>query len=286
MNAKSQLPVLAINDWLRSATTQLAGVGISSTKLDAEIILAHTIRQGRTYLHAHGDELLSDRLREIADARLHLRLNRTPIAYIIGHKEFYGRRFHVTPATLIPRPESETIIDLLKEYTPHNQSLLQEPARRLVDVGTGSGCLGISAKLELPDLDVTLLDISQHALVVAEGNARALQADVHTLKSNLLANYPLRADYILANLPYVDTTWERSPETNYEPALALFADNQGLALIYKLLEQAPACLRPNGLLFIEADPRQHRVITKMAKTYGLSHQITRDFIICLKKDAS
>lgn len=281
MNAKLPQPML-VNDWLRRATAELTNVGISSAKLDAEIILAHTIRHPRTYLHAHGDEPLTDRLREIADARLQLRLNRTPIAYIIGHKEFYGRRFLVTPATLIPRPESETIIELLKELTPPNQSLLEEPAPRLVDVGTGSGCLGITAKLELPELDVTLLDISQHALVVARTNADALQAKVHTVKSNLLANYPFNADYILANLPYVDTAWERSPETNYEPALALFADDQGLSLIAKLLRQAPAHLKPGGLLLCEADPRQHPAIIKLAKQAGLSHRVTRNFIVCLQ----
>ena len=274
---------MLVNDWLRRAIATLTSVGISSAKLDAEIILAHTIRRPRTYLHAHGDEPLSDRLREIADARLQLRVNRTPIAYIIGHKEFYGRRFRVTPATLIPRPESETIIELLKELAPSNQSLLKEPAPRLVDVGTGSGCLGITAKLELPELDVTLLDISQHALVVAEANAAALQAEVHIVKSDLLANYPFNADYILANLPYVDTTWERSPETNYEPALALFADDLGLSLITKLLRQAPDHLKPGGLLLCEADPRQHPAIIKFAKQAGLSHRVTRGFIVCLQK---
>jgi release factor glutamine methyltransferase len=283
MNAKLPLPALAINDWLRRATTELADVGISSAKLDAEIILAHTIRRPRTYLHAHGDEPLTDRWREIADARLRLRLNRTPVAYIIGHKEFYGRRFQVTPATLIPRPESETIIELLKEYALHAQPLLDEPLRRQVDVGTGSGCLGITAKLELPELDVTLLDVSQHALVVAEANAKALEADVTIVRSDLLSNYPLSADYVLANLPYVDTSWERSPETNYEPALALFADDQGLALIAKLLKQLPGHLAPDGLLLCEADPRQHPAIIKLAKQYGLSHRETRGFIVSLQK---
>lgn len=273
---------MTITDWLHDATIQLVGVGIGSAKLDAEIILAHTIRQGRTYLHAHGDEPLSDRYREIADARLELRLNRTPIAYIIGHKEFYGRQFHVTPATLIPRPESEAIIELLKKHNPHNQSLLKEPVRRLVDVGTGSGCLGITAKLELPELEVTLIDISQHALVVASANAKALQANVHTLKSDLLAKYPFSADYIVANLPYVDPAWERSPETSYEPALALFADNNGLQLIDKLLSQAPAHLTPNGLVFIEADLRQHAAIIAVAKDSGLTHVETEGFIVVLR----
>ena len=115
MNANSQQKTLAISEWIRSAFTRLKDADIPSPRLDAEIILAHTLRKGRTYLHAHSDESLTDRELEVAEARLQLRLDRTPIAYIIGHKEFYGRQFRVTPATLIPRPESEAIIDILKD---------------------------------------------------------------------------------------------------------------------------------------------------------------------------
>jgi release factor glutamine methyltransferase len=199
----------AIKSWLQRAARELRSAGISSAKLDAEIILAHTLRRPRTYLHAHDDELLTSRQLEIADARLRLRLDRTPVAYIIGHKEFYGRKFRVTPATLIPRPESEIIIELLKEILPTNLPLLREIPKRLVDVGTGTGCLGITAKLEFPELDVALLDISRHALNIAELNAKKLQAEVTIERSDLLSQYPLQADVIIANLPYVDPEWER-----------------------------------------------------------------------------
>jgi release factor glutamine methyltransferase len=268
----------AINDWLLSATRQLVGAGIGSAKLDAEIILAHTLRKGRTYLHAHGDELLTDRQREIANARLNLRLDRTPIAYIIGHKEFYGHLFQVTPATLIPRPESEVMIDILIELNAQ-LSLLPTTQRRLVDVGTGSGCIGISAKLALPELDVTLLDVSRHALAVATKNAASLKADVHAYVSNLLAQYPFKADFILANLPYVDNAWERSPETRYEPSLALFADHAGLALINQLIDQTDDHLQPGGHLLLEADPRQHDTIIAKARTRSLQLVARRGFIV-------
>src|SRR5664279_4030502 len=115
MSANSLPPMPAINDWLKDATATLSDIGITSARLDAEIILAHTLRKPRTYLHAHGDEQLSSRQRDIADTRLQLRLDRVPIAYIIGHKEFYGREFRVTTATLIPRPESEVMIELLTD---------------------------------------------------------------------------------------------------------------------------------------------------------------------------
>jgi release factor glutamine methyltransferase len=283
MNENLPLKALAIKDWLRDAASQLANAGISSAKLDAEIILAHTLRQRRTYLHAHDDELLSARHIEIADARLQLRLDRTPIAYIVGHKEFYGHLFKVNPATLIPRPESETIITILKELTAQTTINLTHSSPRLVDVGTGSGCLGITAKLEIPELEVTLVDVSRQALRVAEINATELHADVALTRSDLLQSYPFVADYIVANLPYVDPEWERSPETNYEPALALFAADDGLALINKLLQQAPMHLKTGGYILLEADPRQHAAIIKSAKDHQFIFHEARDFIVVLRK---
>lgn len=284
MNANLPLKALAIKDWLRDAANQLSDIGISSAKLDAEIILAHTLRQSRTYLHAHDDEMLSARHREIADARLQLRIDRTPIAYIVGHKEFYGRLFKVNPATLIPRPESEEIITILTELTKQTTINLDKAPKRLVDIGTGSGCLGITAKLEIPELEVTLVDISRQALTVAETNAKQLQAEVIITRGDLLSAYPFIANYVVANLPYVNPEWERSPETNYEPALALFAADEGLALINKLIQQAPSQLAPGGYMLLEADPRQHAAIIKLAKSNGFSLHEVRDFIVVLQKE--
>lgn len=281
MNANSPQPTLVIRDWLADASTQLTAAGIDSATLDAQIILAHTIRRGKTHLHAHSDDQLTARHQEIADARLRLRLDRTPIAYIIGHKEFYGRPFRVTTATLVPRPESETIITMLTEHIPATGELVALN-KRLVDIGTGSGCLGITAKLERPDLDVTLLDISQHALRVTQQNVTKLHADVHLQRSDLLADYAFIADYVIANLPYVGEDWECSPETIHEPKLALFADNDGMALITRLLQQLPSRLAADGYAYIEADPRQHDAIIAQATQHGLAHVETRDFIVCLQ----
>ncbi len=283
MNENLPLKAPAIKDWLQTATSALTAAGISSAKLDAEIILAHTLRETRTYLHAHDDELLTPRRLEIADARLQLRLDRTPVAYIVGHKEFYGRLFRVNPATLIPRPESETIITILKELTAQSTLSLDGKPLRLVDVGTGTGCLGISAKLEIPELDVTLLDVSRHALKIAETNAKWLHANVTLTRSDLLAAYPFQAEYIVANLPYVDPEWDRSPETKFEPALALFADDDGLALINKLIEQAPSHLNSGGYLLLEADPRQHAAIIQTAKEHGFTLYKVEGLIVVLKK---
>jgi release factor glutamine methyltransferase len=274
---------MTIDEWIRQTTSALTTVGIASARLDAEIILAHTLKKQRTYLHAHGDEPLTGRELEIADARTELRKDRTPIAYIIGHKEFYGRLFKVSPATLVPRPESEMIITLLKELLPPYRLLLHETPKRLVDIGTGSGCLGITAKLECPELDVTLCDISNHALNVAKSNARRLEVEVEVIQSNLLANYPFNPDIILANLPYVDASWERSPETNYEPQEALFATDNGQALIKKLIEEASLRLTSGGLMFIEADPRQHAKLIQYAKKHGFALSESRDFIFVVEK---
>lgn len=262
----------SIDTWLTASIRQLTEAGINSARLDAELVLAHTLRKPRTWIHAHGDELLEPRYRDIADARIDLRLDRIPIAYIIGHKDFYGRRFDVTTATLIPRPESETMIELLGE-------LISEAPARLVDVGTGSGCLGITAKLENPQLDVSLVDVDKHALTVAQKNATRLNARVDIIRSDLLASYPYQPNIILANLPYVDPEWERFPEVNHEPAIALFAEDSGLKLIKQLIDQARSKLSTDGLVFIEADRRQHHIITAYAKDRGFAPVNSRGLIL-------
>ncbi len=250
--------------WLDDTSNDLADSMVPSARLDAEIILAHTLSKPRTWLHAHGDEALDPRRRDIADARAQLRLERVPIAYIIGHKEFYGRRFRVTPDTLIPRPESEALISLAKKYATK--------AHRAIDIGTGSGCLGITLKLELPQLDITLSDTSKHALAIAKQNAAALGVSLRTLESNLLDDYPLQANLIIANLPYVDPTWtDNSPDLIHEPADALYAADHGLALIKQLIRQAPSRLAAGGLLLLEADDRQHAAIIKCAESHGFAH---------------
>ena len=237
-----------ISAWLDHAIKQLREIGVDSTRLDAELILANTLRKNRTYLHTHPENDIDPRRVDIANARLRLRLERVPLAYILGYRDFYGRRFTVSPQVLVPRPESEAIIELLKELGVSG---------KLLDIGTGSGCLGITAKLEIPKLNVILSDISQPALRVARQNAEKFQADVALIKSNLLRAVPGKFDIIIANLPYVDRSWQRSPETNHEPALALFAKDEGLELIYQLIDQLPAHLNPGALIFLEADPRQH-----------------------------
>lgn len=273
---------MSISSWLIDATKQLKDLGIDSARLDAELILSHTLRKPRTYLHAHLDETLDVRRKDIADARLELRKERTPLAYITGHKEFYGRRFAVSPSVLIPRPESEDMISWLLELTA-----TQITPGRLIDIGTGSGCLGITAKLERALLDVTLTDMSQKALTVAQKNADALGAHVQTRKDNLLDRQGFQVDFALANLPYVDRQWtDTSPELRHEPAEALYAEEHGLRLIRQLIPQLARWLAPGGIALLEADPTQHPAITTMATDAGLSVIDTRGYIIGLATPAT
>lgn len=269
---------MTIQNWLRDASNELADNMFTSARLDAEIILAHTIKHPRTYLHAHGEEQLDERHEDIANARLELRKDHVPIAYIIGHKDFYGRRFAVSPAVLIPRPESEQLITMLYKLL-HGQSLEK---LRLVDIGTGSGCLGISAKLEMPELDVSLVDTSRHALTVAEKNARMLNAQVETYVSDLLTTYPYSPDIVLANLPYVDPSWNQSAELAHEPAEALFAEEHGLSVIKRCLEQCKHRVKPNALLLLEADTRQLDDIAAIANELNFSEVARDSFAIAFK----
>lgn len=266
---------MRIAEWLASTSTELADAMIPSAGLDAEIILAHTLNKPRTWLHAHGDDELDPRRKDIADARAELRLQRVPIAYIIGHKEFYGRRFYVNLDVLIPRPESEAIITLFNTFG--------KAATTVVDVGTGSGCLGITLKLEHPDLSVTLIDTSRNALAVAKKNAKTHNASVRFIEGSLLDEYPLRADAVVANLPYVDASWpEQSPELKNEPLSALYADDNGLLLIKQLIKQVPDHLTRNGLLILEADPRQHQQIIGECGAHGFEHLKTEGFALAFR----
>ena len=268
---------MIISEWLKIATKSLKTANIPSARLDAELILANTLRKNRTYLHAHLDEEIDRRRFDIANARLDLRLDRVPIAYILGYKEFYGRRFTVSPSVLIPRPESEDLISLFLELTA---SEIAEKA--LIDVGTGSGCLGITAKLERSNLSVILSDISKPALNIAEKNANALNADVHIQQQSLLNGQLKPVDYIFANLPYVDKSWDVSPELQYEPEIALFAEDEGLKLILQLISQVPRCLTSEGLLFIEADPQQHNRIIDEAVKNGFVKERVLNYILVLR----
>lgn len=265
-----------IDQWLKRATHELEQTGIGSARLDAELLLADALDKPRVYLHAHSDNELTAQQLAIASALLERRKQRIPMAYITGHKEFYGREFAVSPAVLIPRPETETLIELIA-------NLDLPPNTTIIDVGTGSGAIAITTKLEHPTWSVTGCDIDEDALLIAAQNADQLGAHISLRHSDLLGSIDGAFDLIAANLPYVDREWERSPETNFEPALALFADDHGCALIDELIRQAPAHLTPQGYVVLEADPEQHEHIAHTAQQNNLRHVRTEGYAVCFQK---
>lgn len=222
-------------------------------------------------------------------------IDKLPEAYRKGAADFYGRDFKVNSDVLIPRPETEMAIDevLLLMGRPY-LSGMKAPKRELperpviVDVGTGSGCIAITLKLELPETEVVGLDISNKALNVARENASTLGADVDFMCSDLLENYAGPApDVIVANLPYVNEKWEwlDKEALGYEPSLALYADNRGLKLIFELTNEVASEEKYHQTwLLLEADPCQHEEILKYAVELGLQYQKTSGFWLVFRKD--
>ena len=232
-----------VSSWLKKAAI---------SRLDAELILANSLGKDRVFLHAHPDYELSEAEEAKADSDLARRANHEPLAYILGYKEFYGRKFTVTPDVLIPRPETEAIINLAKELKP----------QKILDVGTGSGCIAITLKLELPESDVFAVDISPKALKIAAD----LGAKIAFAESDLLSGVQSEYNLIVANLPYVDKKWDwLSPELRYEPNLALYAEDAGLYAIKRLVSQVKAHLTKNDTLILESDLSQHAKIQEFVE---------------------
>ena len=271
MNASS--PPTNSKQWLEQATATLRRAGIPSARLDAQLLLAEVLGKEKTWLLAHPEHSLTQPELIKLSRYLERRSNREPLAYIRGYTEFYGRKFTVSPDVLIPRPETETIVETLHRLPPPG---------KLVDVGTGSGCIAITAKLEFPELEVFGVDINPEALAVARQNATQLRAAVEFKIGDLLDGFPFTVDVITANLPYVDEQWTRSPETAFEPDGALFAGQGGLELIKELLTQIPSCLKPGGYVLLEADPRQHTQLQELGKAAGLTPVATEGFICTLR----
>lgn len=266
---------MTIKEFLLTTTKQFQATGNQSARLDAQLLLMDELQQSKAWLLTHDDETLNDTRLTRLQQKIERRLQREPMAYIRGHQEFYGRNFIVTPDVLIPRPETEAIISELIAMEP-------VAGASLSDIGTGSGAIAITAKLELPQLEVHASDISPSALAVAKQNATIHSAEIIFQQQNLLKDVSAQNyDIIVANLPYVDRSWKRSPETNFEPAIALFANDNGLTLIKELITQAKDVLRPHGYLLLEADPKQHQAIIVAARTSGFSLKSHDGYIIVL-----
>ncbi len=255
---------MTIEQWLAKATKKLHDS--PSAQLDAQLLMMHVLDMPKTWLFAHGNEVIEEKQLHESETLLKRRLEHEPVAYLTGHREFYGRTFIVTPAVLVPRPETEDMVELAKKHGLSG---------RLLDVGTGSGCVGLTLARETSSR-LTVCDISENALDVARKNAKRLGVKpVRFVKSDLLAHWlshsrPKLFDVIAANLPYVDASWnDTSPELKHEPDVALYADDRGVALIKTLIDQAPRLLSKQGYLLLEADPSQHAEIIRYANTFQL-----------------
>lgn len=258
---------LSIADFLAISTKTLSEAGIASARLDSELILAHILRRSREWLLAHDATALTQSQQRQARQLLLQRTQRRPIAYLTGRRDFYGHSFLVNEQVLVPRPESEVILAILDELAQDHH------LRTVLDVGTGSGCLAISIKLTHPDLAVSACDISESALPVARLNAARLLPSSQQVKfyqSDLLSDLPVGSqfDLIVANLPYLSPGQDGlSPELAYEPATALYADDDGLSLIKQLITTAPAHLTPRGYLLLEMNTKQVETVASYATDY-------------------
>lgn len=263
------------NQWLVQATKQLEAASIGTARLDVLVLLEDALNTNRTQILAHPDLLLTDEQLHVLCIKIARRATHEPLAYIRGKTEFYGREFLVNSDVLEPRPESETMIDLLK--TLH----LKQPFS-LADIGAGSGCLGITAKLEMPEITVDMLELSEAAIQICKKNKQRLKANVLIQKSDLLKNAPGQYDAVLANLPYVPDHYQINEAAAMEPGKAIFGGPDGLDLYRKLFKQLDSQGHVHFVL-TESLPFQHQDMLSISKAYGFSLHTEEDFIQVFKK---
>lgn len=271
----SSLPAnnsVTIGDWLHDAARLLSGSGIETARLDSLVLLGDALQQDKSHILAHlGDSLDADTYCALQDA-VQRRSTHLPLAYIRGKAEFYGRGFTITPEVLVPRPESESIITLLLRYA-RSQTLVSDDRTQIVDVGTGSGALAITAQLALPSAAVYATDIDAACLAAAEQNAQQHSAQVHFAHGNLLepiarALSSSRHTILLCNLPYVPNGYPINQAASHEPAIALFAGSDGLAAYRMLFDQfRDLQLLPQAII-TESLEDQHQTLADLAQHHG------------------
>lgn len=253
---------MIIKEALQYATEKITS---TSPVLDAEVLLCFALGKPKEFLYTNPETKLTDKQQELFEKYTERRSTGEPIAYITNEKEFYGRTFYIDNSVLIPRPDTEILIDEVKNYSKSGDII--------ADVGTGSGCIAITLAKELPNTTVLATDISPDALEVAQKNAKTLDAHVIFSEGNLLK--PLtdqKLDIIVANLPYGWKEWKNntSAETkglSFEPQIALFTEENGLKLYKELFEQISNQEKKLRLIIGEFDPRQTDELKKIVKNY-------------------
>lgn len=238
--------------------------GIESARLDAELLVGHALGLSRVALYMDLDRPLSDEERGSIRDLVKRRRQHEPVAYIVGHKEFWGRRFEVGPAVLVPRPDTETLIERALAILPSDREV------RVLDLCTGSGIIGLTLAAERPLARVDVTDLSEEALAIARRNAEALGVidRVRVLHGDLFAAVPgeLRYALIAANPPYIpegDLATLASDVRDYEPKQALVGGADGFAIHRRLVEQSARFLEPGGTLLIEVGAGQAEALERM-----------------------
>ncbi len=228
--------------------------GTPAALVDANVLLRYASGKDGAWLVAHAEDPLDAPASERYERALERRARGEPVAYITGECWFYGRRFEVSPAVLVPRPETEQVLEAALAFVDGHP----ERVRRVCDAGTGSGILAISLARERPALALCAIDRSPEALAVARRNARAHGVDsrIEFREADLFAGETARFDCIVANLPYVPTAdLALAPDpTSFEPQLALDGGCDGLEVYRRFLEQASPRLAPDGAMFLETGP--------------------------------
>lgn len=249
---------------------------IPDARLSAELLLARVLKCARIELYLQFERILTTEERSAYRELVHRRAAREPVQYILGETEFMGLPIRVTPAVLIPRPETEILVDSVIEYA-------REAARplKMLDIGTGSGCIAIALAKMIPEAIVTAIDISEEALEIAAENARRNEVEVTFLAGDVFQIYRElpRLDIIVSNPPYISRSdWEQlQPEVkNYEPAAALQGGDDGMDFYRRLAAIAPELLASRGVLFLETGYAQARQVAEVFEALNFQVDIRPD----------
>jgi release factor glutamine methyltransferase len=262
--------IWTIKDVIDWSIPYLKEKGSPSARLDAELLLSDVLACRRLDLYLDHHKPLNQQERSAFRDRIRRRSMGEPVAYILGRKEFFGHEFSVGPATLIPRPETEHLLEVLLNGFPEDTELAG------LDVGTGTGCIAISLKKARPHWSIKAWDISPEALGVAARNAEKLEAPIElelkdALQDQSWSAMPHAFDFIASNPPYIAAS-ERSelPDSvvRYEPALALFAEEKGLIFYRTLAQKAARSLRKGGKIFLEIGSTQASDVSLLLEESG------------------
>jgi release factor glutamine methyltransferase len=260
---------------LHAAITQLEAAGIEEPRISAEVLVFHVLGCDRAYLFAHPERELTEAEQSEYDVLVGRRAAGEPLQYLTGHQEFWKADFLVSPAVLIPRPETEHIIEVVLDLVHH---FALGPHLKLIDVGTGSGAIAITLARELPQAEVHAVDLSPAAIEVARTNSQRLAARVCFAQSDVLADVERDGtfDFVVSNPPYVglnEADKVQEVVKHYEPHMAVFAGYEGLDVIRRLIPQAQEALRPGGWLLIEIGYSQSEAVMSLLTAWHNVHSV-------------